>query len=139
MCGERGVVEKLAAKWAPGDNFGLWGACMRVGIDSAEWSLVRQQVRSLSDPLSLSHSHSLSLSLSHSLSLSLSLSLLLTCQVISPPQALLVLVALSALCHKHNLWEQLLTCRNEEVHVLLCETTFHYVWFLLSLTWWQVF
>ena len=45
MCRDRGTAENLALEWAPQDNFGLWGACMRVGADLNEWSLVRQQVR----------------------------------------------------------------------------------------------
>jgi hypothetical protein len=43
MCRERGTVENLALEWAPQDKFGLWGACMRVGADMNEWTLVRQQ------------------------------------------------------------------------------------------------
>ena len=38
-------MENLALEWAPQDKFGLWGACMRVGADMNEWTLVRQQVR----------------------------------------------------------------------------------------------
>ena len=48
MCGEKGVVEKLMVDWAPGEHFGLWGACMRVAVDLTEWVLVRQQVGFLS-------------------------------------------------------------------------------------------
>ena len=47
MCGVKEGVEKLNFDWTPDENFGIWGACMGVGGDVAEWSLVREQVSGL--------------------------------------------------------------------------------------------